>query len=236
MPVTARREVGTRSSPVMHMVFELGAKRWKLGATRGLGRAPRIRGIAARDLGAVERELRRARGRLGVGWTAPGLPETDGPLQTRRSFRGLRSSFPGQRGPSNQPAPRPLPSASGTPPPLQPAGKEPEPPLADAERGLPEAGGARPDRADHHEDQHPDEHRPKQDEPQQDAHHEKLVHRLALPRGGHPGCSPPPAPVPTGQAVRQGTSRNATRRESSFGLSRAGVTPIFATWKYTWKL
>jgi transposase len=67
MPATARREEGTRSSPVMHMAFELGAKEWKLGFTTGLGRAPRIRGIAARDLGAVEKELTRARGRLGVG-------------------------------------------------------------------------------------------------------------------------------------------------------------------------
>ncbi|MBI2536818.1 MAG: hypothetical protein HYW06_07635 [Gemmatimonadetes bacterium] len=43
----------TPPAPVLHLAFELGQAKWKLGFTTGLGQRPRERTIAARDLGAL---------------------------------------------------------------------------------------------------------------------------------------------------------------------------------------
>jgi len=54
----------TASESVLHLAFELGQTRWKLGFTTGLGQRPRERTIAARDVGAVELEIGRAKQRF----------------------------------------------------------------------------------------------------------------------------------------------------------------------------
>src|SRR3990172_8052379 len=56
----------TVSTPVLHLAFELGQARWKLGFTTGLGQRPRERTIAARDLEALEREISRAKARFAL--------------------------------------------------------------------------------------------------------------------------------------------------------------------------
>jgi transposase len=57
--------------PVLHLAFELGQTRWKLGFTTGLGQRPRERTIAARDLGKVAEEIGRAKERFGLAPDAP---------------------------------------------------------------------------------------------------------------------------------------------------------------------
>jgi len=59
------------ASPVLYLAFELGQQRWKLGFTTGLGQRPRERTIAARDVGAVARELARAKERFALPADAP---------------------------------------------------------------------------------------------------------------------------------------------------------------------
>ena len=54
----------TTAERVLHLAFELGQARWKLGFTTGLGQRPRERTIAARDLGALEGEIELARQRF----------------------------------------------------------------------------------------------------------------------------------------------------------------------------
>jgi transposase len=50
--------------PVLYLALELGETRWMLGFTTGLGQAPRMRPIKARDLEAVRREIGRALARF----------------------------------------------------------------------------------------------------------------------------------------------------------------------------
>ena len=56
----------TVSTPVLHLAFELGQARWKLGFTTGLGQRPRERTIAARDLPVLAQEIERAKERFGL--------------------------------------------------------------------------------------------------------------------------------------------------------------------------
>jgi transposase len=58
-------------APVLHLAFELGQTRWKLGFTTGLGQRPRERTIAARDVGRLAEEIGRARARFAL---APDVP------------------------------------------------------------------------------------------------------------------------------------------------------------------
>jgi transposase len=55
--------------PILYLSFELSDVNWKLGFTTGTGRRPRQRNIKARDLDALEEEVRRAKKRFD-------LPET----------------------------------------------------------------------------------------------------------------------------------------------------------------
>jgi len=68
MTTTAATRVdeSTASEPVLHLAFELGQTRWKLGFTTGLGQRPRERTIAARDVGAVALEIGRAKERFAL--------------------------------------------------------------------------------------------------------------------------------------------------------------------------
>lgn len=61
----------TAATPVLHLAFELGQTQWKLGFTTGLGQRPRQRTIAARELGALARELERAKERFGLAAAVP---------------------------------------------------------------------------------------------------------------------------------------------------------------------
>ena len=68
---TARRTEYTTFEPVLHMAFELGEAKWKIGFTTGLGQKPRERTIDGRDLVALEHEIRLAKQRFGL---APETP------------------------------------------------------------------------------------------------------------------------------------------------------------------
>ncbi len=70
--MTTIREVqGSKSSPTLHLAFELGLGQWKLASTNGLGRAPRFRSIPARDREAVLREIAEAKMRFKLPPDAP---------------------------------------------------------------------------------------------------------------------------------------------------------------------
>jgi len=55
------------------MAFELGQKEWKLGFTIGFGQKPRLRTIRARDLVALQDEIRAAKNRFGLPENTPVL-------------------------------------------------------------------------------------------------------------------------------------------------------------------
>src|SRR4030042_7094353 len=61
----------TPGRPSLYLAFELGWKQWKLGFSPGLGQRPRIRTIAAGDLGTLEDEIQQARKRFGLPEQAP---------------------------------------------------------------------------------------------------------------------------------------------------------------------
>ena len=58
------------SEPALHLAFELGQTKWRLGFTPGLGQRPRERTIAARDVGALAQEITRAKERFELPATA----------------------------------------------------------------------------------------------------------------------------------------------------------------------
>jgi len=65
--MTATRDVqSTTSGPRLHLAFELSWSQWKLAFTIGHGQPPRLRTIAARDLAALLKEIRKAKGRFGL--------------------------------------------------------------------------------------------------------------------------------------------------------------------------
>lgn len=57
--------------PKLYMALELGDKRWKLAFSVGLGQRARLKTIVGGDMGALEREVRRAKRRFGLAETAP---------------------------------------------------------------------------------------------------------------------------------------------------------------------
>jgi transposase len=57
----------------LYLAFELSQKQWKLGFTIGIAQRPRIRNIMARDLQALEDEIRIAKQRFGLPGDAPVL-------------------------------------------------------------------------------------------------------------------------------------------------------------------
>lgn len=64
MSATTRRDEYSEAQETLYMAFELGNGEWRLGFTTGLGQKARERSIAARDLGAVRREISRAKERF----------------------------------------------------------------------------------------------------------------------------------------------------------------------------
>lgn len=71
MSQTTRREESTRKDAALHLAFEMGWKEWKLAFAAELGQKPRLRTIPAGDLGVLEREIARAKVRLGLAESAP---------------------------------------------------------------------------------------------------------------------------------------------------------------------
>ncbi|MFV2045415.1 MAG: IS110 family transposase, partial [Anaerolineales bacterium] len=72
--MTATREYEYSAlAPVLYLAFELGNLHWKLGFTIGMGQRPRERNIAAGDLAALQREIRRAKKRFGLPEETPVL-------------------------------------------------------------------------------------------------------------------------------------------------------------------
>jgi len=61
-----RPSESTLPPPVLHLAFELGLAKWKLGFTTGLGQRARERTMVARDLAGVTREIARAKARFGL--------------------------------------------------------------------------------------------------------------------------------------------------------------------------
>ena len=54
------------AGPVLYVAFELSWVTWKLAITIGAGQQPRIRTVAARDIGGVMREIKKAKHRFGL--------------------------------------------------------------------------------------------------------------------------------------------------------------------------
>jgi transposase len=54
----------TRFEPYLYLAFELSQNQWKLGFTIGVAQRPRIRNIAARDLEALQHEIKFAKKRF----------------------------------------------------------------------------------------------------------------------------------------------------------------------------
>ena len=63
---TTRNVQGMNRGPVLHLAFELGLEQWKVAFTIGLGQAPRVRSVMARDQAGVVREIALAKGRFGL--------------------------------------------------------------------------------------------------------------------------------------------------------------------------
>ena len=57
---SAHSTLQTSDQIVLYMAFELSQKQWKLGFTIGIGQKPRVRTITARDLDALQWEIRKA--------------------------------------------------------------------------------------------------------------------------------------------------------------------------------
>jgi transposase len=54
----------SQRTPVLYMAMELGQTKWKLGFTVAMAQKPRLREMAARDLGLLANEIRRAKERF----------------------------------------------------------------------------------------------------------------------------------------------------------------------------
>lgn len=70
---TTHRDQYNRLGGSLYLAFELSQKQWKLGFTIGIAQRPRIRNIMARDLQALEHEIRTAKKRFELPGDAPVL-------------------------------------------------------------------------------------------------------------------------------------------------------------------
>jgi transposase len=66
IPNTTIRENDSTLLPELYLAFELSQMEWKLGFTIGLGQAPRLRTIKARDLAGLQQEIKEAKTRFGL--------------------------------------------------------------------------------------------------------------------------------------------------------------------------
>ena len=63
---TTRKKNDTTLSGRLYLALELSEAEWKLGFTIGLGQAPRLRSIQARNLASLKREIEQAKVRFGM--------------------------------------------------------------------------------------------------------------------------------------------------------------------------
>jgi transposase len=68
---TTTRRTECSAAATLYLAFELGSTKWTVGFTTAPAQRPRIRTIAAGDLGALEREVIAAKVRLGLSVDAP---------------------------------------------------------------------------------------------------------------------------------------------------------------------
>jgi transposase len=66
VPKTTRKMNDTPVLGRLYLAFELSEAEWKLGFTVGLGQAPRLKSIQARNVKALQREIEQARERFGL--------------------------------------------------------------------------------------------------------------------------------------------------------------------------
>lgn len=66
VPKTTRQGNDTPVSRKLYLALELSQAEWKLGFTIGLGQAPRLKNIKARNLDSLQRELEQAKERFGL--------------------------------------------------------------------------------------------------------------------------------------------------------------------------
>lgn len=66
VPKTTRKKNDTPVSGTLYLALELSEAEWKLGFTIGLGQAPRLRSLKARNLEGLKREIEQAKERFGL--------------------------------------------------------------------------------------------------------------------------------------------------------------------------
>jgi transposase len=66
VPKTTRKRNDTRLWPRLYLALERSEAEWKLGFTIGLGQAPRLKDIKARNLASLKREIEQAKTRFGL--------------------------------------------------------------------------------------------------------------------------------------------------------------------------
>ena len=66
VPKTTRKENDTPVSTKLYLALELSEAEWKLGFTIGLGQAPRLKNLKARQLEGLKREIEQAKERFGL--------------------------------------------------------------------------------------------------------------------------------------------------------------------------
>lgn len=66
VPKTTRKANNTPVSGRLYLAMELSEAEWKLGFTIGLGQAPRLRSMPARNLAGLKREIEQAKERFSL--------------------------------------------------------------------------------------------------------------------------------------------------------------------------
>jgi transposase len=66
VPKATRKQNDTPVSGRLYLALELSEAEWKLGFTIGLGQAPRLKNIKARNLESLKREIEQAKIRFGL--------------------------------------------------------------------------------------------------------------------------------------------------------------------------
>jgi transposase len=66
MTTTTRPTESTAIDVTLYLAFELGSTKWTVGFTSGPAQRPRVRTLAAGDLGALEQEVLKAKARFGL--------------------------------------------------------------------------------------------------------------------------------------------------------------------------
>ena len=71
MKTMTRDRESTAPTVCLLLAFELGQRSWKLGFSAGIGQRPHVRQIPAGAVGLIEKEIVRAKMRVGLSLEAP---------------------------------------------------------------------------------------------------------------------------------------------------------------------